>query len=123
MDYNLRNIASINMNKTQITIGMIGYRPTMRESIMISYIGEVFDLNNCAVIRELISGHLTIDDLYTIAGKTSPNQLRAILPYIKQVCDPRISIDSIVKEANMQFAKDILGFEDPNDRTIWEFIY
>ena len=49
------------MNKTELTIGMIGYRPTMLESMKISFIGEVFDLTNCAVMRELIYGHWTLD--------------------------------------------------------------
>jgi hypothetical protein len=86
------------MKKTEQTIGMIRYRPTILESMKISYIAEVFGLNNCNVLRELMTGHWTLDELHAIAHKTSPEYYGFTLPYLKKAFDPVKSIDAIVKD-------------------------
>lgn len=101
-------------------IGIIEYRPTMQESIMISNIGEVSDLNNCAVIREIMNGHWTLDELYSIARKTNPKQYGATLPYLKQAYDPKQSINKIVNDGNKLYSKNILGIDENEDLTAFE---
>jgi len=78
------------MNKTELTISIIGYRPTMLKSMKISFIGEVFDLTNCAVMRELIYGHWTLDELHALARKTNRDLDGITLPFLRKAFDPCI---------------------------------
>lgn len=94
----------------------------MLESMKISYIGGVFDLNSCAVLRELMTGHWTLDELHAIARKTSPNHMGATLPYLKKAYDTNKSIDAIVIDGHREYAKDILGMTEPEEISEWEFI-
>src|SRR5512145_206030 len=110
------------MTKKEQSIAMIGYRPSMLESMKISLIGEVFDLNSCAVLREIMTGHWTLDELHAIARKSNPVHMGAILPYLKEAYDMKKNADEIVKDGNRAYAKDILGIDEPEEFTEWEFI-
>ncbi len=107
------------MKRTEKTISMIGYRPTMLESMKISYISEIFGLNSCAVLRELLTGHWTLDELHALARKTSPNLHSTILTYLKKVYAPNKSIDDIVRDGERLHAKEMLGINEHEER---EFI-
>ena len=107
------------MKRNERKIGMIGYRPTILEKMRISYIGKIFDLNSCAVLRELLTGHWTLDELHTIARKTSPDLYGATLPYLKKVNAPGKSIDDIVRDGDRLYAKEMLGINEPGE---WELI-
>ena len=110
------------MNKTELTIGMIGYRPTMLESMKISFIGEAFDLTNCAVMRELIYGHWTLDELHALARRTNRDYKGLPLPFLKRAFDPKKSVEKILKDGNRLYRFDILGLEEHEEPTMWEFI-
>lgn len=110
------------MNKTELTIGMIGYRPTMLESMKISFIGEVFDLTNCAVMRELIYGHWTLDELHALARRTNRDYKGLTLPYLKKAFDPGKSVEKILTDGNKLYRHEILGIDEHEELTIWEFI-
>ena len=110
------------MNKTELTIGMIGYRPTMLESMKISFIGEVFDLTNCAVMRELIYGHWTLDELHALARRTNRDYKGLTLPYLKKAFDPKKSVEKILIDGNRLYRYEILAFDEHEDPTVWEFI-
>ena len=94
---------------------MIGYRPTKLESMKISYIGTIFELNNCAVIREILNQHWTLDELNSLAHKTSPNDYGATLPYLKKVYAPNKSIDDIVRDGDRLYAKEMHGIDESNE--------
>jgi hypothetical protein len=110
------------MNKTELTIGMIGYRPTMLESMKISFIGEVFGLTNCAVMRELIYGHWTLDELHALARRTCRDHKGLTLPFLKKAFDPKKSVEKILRDANRLYRSEILGFDEHEEPIIWEFI-
>jgi hypothetical protein len=112
----------INMNKTKQTISMIGYRPTYLESMKIKYIGQVFDLTNCSVVREVMAGHWTLDELHSIARQVRPEQYGATLPYLRKTYDTKKSIDRIVREGNSLYSKTMLGIDEPEEPTTWEII-
>jgi len=98
---------------------MIGYRPTVLESKKISHIARVFDLKNCSVLRELMTGRWTLDELFAIARKTSPGHYGFTLPYLKKTFDPAKSIDTIVKDGERLYVQDMLGRKEHDE---WEFI-
>jgi|GEM_PF-1265384 len=110
------------MKETEQKISMISFRPTLLESIKISFIGEAFDLNNCSVLRELLTGYWTLDDLYAIARNPNSEQYGAELPYLKSAYYPSKSIERIVKEGTRMYSKDMLGIIETEEETIWEFI-
>ena len=107
------------MKRNENRIGMIGYRPTILEKMKISYIGKIFDLNSCGVLRELLTGHLTLDELHALARKTSPDLYGVTLPYLKKVYAPGKGIDDIVRDGDRLYAKEMLGINEPED---WESI-
>ena len=102
------------MKKKEQIIGMIGYRPTVLESKKISHIAKVFDLNNCDVLRELMTGHWILDELYSIARKTSPGHNGFTLSYLKKAFDPMKSIDTNVKNGERLYVQDMLGINEQN---------
>ncbi len=110
------------MNKAEQKISMIGYRPKLLESIKISFIGSVFELNNCAVMREILTEHWTLDELYAIAQNTTLENCGAVLPYLKSAYNPCKSIVRIVKEGTRMYSKDIYGIDETDEETTWEFI-
>jgi hypothetical protein len=107
------------MKNNEQTIRMIGYRPTLLESMKISYISEVFDLNSCELLRELITWHWTLDELNAIAHKINPNQRSTILPYLKRVYSHKKSIEDIIKDGERLYSIEMLGIDESGD---WEFI-
>lgn len=98
---------------------MIGFRPTMLESKKITHIARVFDLNYCSVLRELMTGRWTLDELYAIARKTDPGHYGLTLPYLKKTYDPIKSIDTILKDGERLYVQDMLGIKEQDE---WEFI-
>jgi len=107
------------MKRNEKRIDMIGFRPSLLESLKIAYIGKIFDLNRCAVLRELLNGHWTLDELHALAHKTSPDIYGATLPYLKKVYAHGKGIDDIVRDGDRLYAKEMLGINEPED---WEFI-
>jgi len=110
------------MNKTELTIGMIGYRPTMLESMKITFIGEVFGLTYCAVMRELIYGHWTLDELHALARQTNRDLDGITLPFLRKAFDPGISTEKVINDGIRLYNKEILGIEEPDEPRFWEFI-
>jgi len=110
------------MNKTELTISMIGYRPTMLESMMISFIGEVYDLTHCAVMRELIYGHWTLEELHALARRTNRDYKGLTLHYLKKAFDPKKSVEKILLDGNRLYRYEILGLDEHEEPTVWEFI-
>ncbi len=110
------------MNRTVPAKVMIGYRPTLLESMKIEVIGEVFKLTNCAVIRELLSGHWTLDELYAIARKIGETNGAQILLYLRKAYSTKKSVEKIVEDAQILYTRNIQGIIDRDENTIWEFI-
>ena len=102
------------MKRTEQKIGMVGYRPTLLESMKINYIGAVFNLNNTAVLRELIYGHWTLDDLNAIAHKVDPEFSGSSLVYVRKAYNQNKSIDGVVKGGEKFYRKEILGIDEPD---------
>jgi hypothetical protein len=103
------------MKRNEKKIVMIGYRPTKLESMKISHIGKIFNLKSCGVIRELLTGHWTLDELNSLAHKTSPNDYGATLSYLKKVYAPNKSIDDIVRDGDRLYAKEMLGIDESEE--------
>ena len=104
------------MKAIEQSIGMLGYRPTLLGSMKISYIVEVFGLNNCAVIREILRGHRTLDELHSLARKTSPDRHGVTLPYLAKAFAPNKSIEIIIKDGDRLYTKGILGISEIDDQ-------
>ena len=107
------------MIRNEKEILMIGYRPTKLEWMKISYICKIFELNNCAVIREILNQHWTLDELNSLAHKTSPNNYGATLPYLKKVYAQDKSIEDIVRDGDKLYAKEMLGIDESEE---WELL-
>jgi hypothetical protein len=109
------------MKTNEKSNGMIGFRPSLLESMKISYIGATFHLNRGEVLRELMNGEWTLDKLHAIAHKTSSEQHGATLPYLRKAYNPKKSINKIVKDGNRMYTKNTLGIVETEKSTICEF--
>ena len=107
------------MKKDKQKIGMVGYRPNLLESMKINYIGEVFNLNNTTVLRELIYGHWTLDDMNAIAHKVDPEFSGSSLVYMLRAYNQNKSIDGIILGGKKLYRKEILGVDEPDE---WEIL-
>ena len=63
------------MNKTKSKIGRIGYTPTKMESDLIIDISNVFHLSYCDVLRLVLKGHWTLDEMNTFAHNVRPKDI------------------------------------------------
>lgn len=100
-----------NMNKTELTIGRIGFRPTKTESAKMLYICKIYSMNRCDLVRLLLYGHWTLDELYTFLQKITPKNIYCPISYLGQVYDPDKSIDSILKEGEKLFLEKYFGVD------------
>ena len=84
------------MNNQDQLSSIIGFRPSLPESMKITYIGLKFELNKTEVIRELLTGQWTLNELYSIATKINSREGPFMLSYIKAVYTPSMSVEDVV---------------------------
>lgn len=110
------------MNQQDHISSIIGFRPSLAESLKITYIGKKFKLNKSEVIRELITGQWTLNELYTIATKINSREGPFILPYIKAVYAPTMTIEDIVSNSYKLYADEILDFKSIEESIVSKII-
>jgi hypothetical protein len=99
------------MNQQDQISSIIGFRPSLSESMKITFIGLKFELSKSEVIRELITGQWTLNALYSIATKINSREGQSMLPYIKAVYTPSMNVDDVVGATYKLYADEILDLE------------
>ena len=84
------------MNQNDQISSIIGFRPSLPESMKITFIGLKFKLSKSEVVSELITGHWTLNELYSIATKINSREGPFMLSYIKAVYTPSMSVEDVV---------------------------
>lgn len=99
------------MNQEDQISVIIGFRPSLPESMKITFIGLKFKLSKSEVIRELLTGQWTLNELYLIATKINSREGPLMLPYIKAVFTPSMSVEDIVYASYKLYADEILDLK------------
>jgi len=99
------------MNQQEQISSIIGFKPSLPESMKITFIGLKFKLNKSEVIRELLTGQWTLNELYSITTKINSREGPLMLPYIKAVYTPSMSVEDIVDASYKLYADEILDLK------------
>ena len=99
------------MNQQDQISSIIGFRPSLPESMKITFIGLKFKLSKSEVIRELLTGQWTLNELYSITTKINSREGPLMLPYIKAVFTPSMSVEDIVYASYKLYADEILDLK------------
>ena len=99
------------MNQEDQISVIIGFRPSLPESMKITFIGLKFKLSKSEVIRELLTGQWTLNELYLFATKINSREGPLMLPYIKAVFTPSMSVEDIVYASYKLYADEILDLK------------
>jgi len=110
------------MNQQDQISSIIGFRPSLPESMKITFIGLKFELNKTEVIRELITGQWTLNELYSIATKINTREGPFMLPYIKAVHIPSMSVEDVVDGSYKLYADEILDFKNLEESIVSKII-
>ena len=110
------------MNQKDQIISIIGFQPSLPESMKIKYIGLKFELSKSEVITELITGQWTLNELYIIATKINSREGPIMLPYIKAVYTPLMTIEDIVNNSYKLYADEILDFKSLEESIVSKII-
>jgi hypothetical protein len=110
------------MNQQDQISSIIGFRPSLAESLKIDYIGKKFELNKSEVIRELMKSQWTLNELYLIATKINSREGSFILPYIKAIYTPSMTIEEIVNSSYKLYADEILDLKNLEETIISKII-
>ncbi len=99
------------MNQEDQISVIIGFRPSLPESMKITFIGLKFKLSKSEVIRELLTGQWTLNELYSITTRINSREGPFMLPYIKAVYTPSMSVEDIVYASYKLYADEILDLK------------
>jgi hypothetical protein len=100
------------MNQQDQISSIIGFRPSLAESMKITFIGLKFELSKSEVIRELLTGQWTLNELYSIATRIKSREGPLMLPYIKAVYTPSMSVEDVVDASYKLYADEILDLKN-----------
>lgn len=110
------------MNRQDQISSIIGFRPSLVESMKITFIGLKFELGKSEVIRELISGQWTLNELYSIATKINSREGPIMLSYIKAVCNPSMSVKDVVDASYKLYADEVLDLKNLEESIVSKII-
>lgn len=110
------------MNNQDQLSSIIGFRPSLPESMKITFIGLKFELNQTEVIRELITGQWTLNELYSIATKINSREGPFMLSYIKAVYTPSMSVEDVVDASYKLYADEILDLKNLEESIVSKII-
>ena len=110
------------MNNQDQLSSIIGFRPSLPESMKITFIGLKFELNKTEVIRELITGQWTLNELYSIATKINSREGPFMLSYIKAVYTPSMSVEDVVDASYKLYADEILDLKNLEESIVSKII-
>ena len=99
------------MNQNDQLSSIIGFRPSLPESMKITFIGLKFKLSKSEVIRELLTGQWTLNELYSIATKINSREGPLMLPYIKAVYSPSMSVKDVIDGSYKLYADEIFDLK------------
>ena len=110
------------MNQQDQISSIIGFRPSLPESMKITFIGLKFKLSKSEVIRELLTGQWTLNELYSIATKIISREGQSMLPYIKAVYTPSTNVDDVVDATYKLYADEILDLKSLEESIVSKII-
>ena len=110
------------MNQQDQISSIIGFRPSVPESMKIMFIGLKFEISKAEVIRELITGQWTLNDLYSIATKINSREGPFMLPYIKAVYIPSMKVEDVVDGSYKLYADEILDLKNLEESIVSKII-
>lgn len=106
------------MTEKEQSVHMIGFRPPLVEYLRITFVAYKFEFTKSAVVRELIDGNWTLNELYNIARKTNPGKCQGLYPYIKATYCPTKSAEDILQDAYVLYTNEISDLEKVEDAVI-----
>ena len=110
------------MNQQDQISSIIGFRPSLPESMKIKFIGIKFKLSKSEVIRELIIGQWTLNELYSIATKINSREGPFMLSCIKAVYTPSMSVEDVVDGSYKLYADEILDLKNLEESIVSKII-
>ena len=110
------------MNQEDQISVIIGFRPSLPESMKITFIGLKFKLSKSEVIRELLTGQWTLNELYSITTRINSREGPFMLPYIKAVHIPSMSVEDVVDGSYKLYADEILDLKSLEESIVSKII-
>ncbi len=110
------------MNQQDQVSSIIGFKPSLPESMKIMLIGLKFEISKTEVIRELITGQWTLNELYSIATKINSREGPFMLPYIKAVYILSMSVEDVVDGSYKLYADENLDLKNLEESIVSKII-